>query len=247
MTMRHAGPRFLASVTSPEEALIAYAGGADLIDAKNPAEGAFGALPVDTVKAIRKALPSHVTVSATVGDLPCDATVIARAVEAMSLSGCDLIKIGFFPGGDARAVIASLGRLDFGSAGLVGLLLADLNPDFTLLTAMAAAGFAGVMVDTEGKAGGSLTDHLPPARIGQFIREVHKSPLFAGIAGSLRVSDLAWLVPLKPDVIGFRGALCRQADRVEPLDPARVRAVRAALDEAVTALEGGDPAKAAAC
>ena len=38
--------KLLISVTSAEEALLALEGGADIIDMKNPLEGALGALPL---------------------------------------------------------------------------------------------------------------------------------------------------------------------------------------------------------
>ena len=147
--------RFLASVTGPPEALIAYRCGAHIIDAKDPARGALGALDAATVAAIRACLPSGTIVSATIGDLPADPAHVVDAVAAMSASGCDLVKIGFFPGGDPLVTIAALGQLDLPHARLVGLLLADLEPDFSLIPAMARANFAGVMLDTAGKSGGT--------------------------------------------------------------------------------------------
>lgn len=242
MTRPKAAPRFLASVTSPDEALIARAGGADIIDAKNPAAGALGALSPATVAHIRACLPQYVTLSATIGDLACEPATIAAAVGRMAGSGCDLIKIGFFPGGDAHAAIAAVGRLALGKTRLVGLLLADLEPDFDLIPCMAEAGFAGVMVDTAGKVSGSLTQHLTPAQLRHFLDAAAKSNLFAGIAGSLRVSDVPSLVPLMPDVLGFRGALCRSGDRTGPIDLTCVRHVRQALDRAAAALEGNSAA-----
>ena len=47
--------RLLASVTNETEALLCAHLAADIIDAKNPAAGALGALPHATVKAIRAA------------------------------------------------------------------------------------------------------------------------------------------------------------------------------------------------
>ena len=42
--------RMLASVTGPEEAEIVLAGGADLVDLKDPSRGALGARPVSVVR-----------------------------------------------------------------------------------------------------------------------------------------------------------------------------------------------------
>jgi (5-formylfuran-3-yl)methyl phosphate synthase len=51
----------------------------------------------------------------------------------------------------------------------------------------------------------------------------------SGLAGSLRLADVAPLLALAPDYLGFRGALC-EAGRTSVIDPERVRAVRAAID-----------------
>ena len=50
---REARPLLLASVRSAGEAQVAVAGGADLIDAKEPARGALGAVDADVVSAIQ--------------------------------------------------------------------------------------------------------------------------------------------------------------------------------------------------
>ena len=43
--------RLLASVKDTDEAEIALSGGADIIDFKDPAHGALGALPVEVIAA----------------------------------------------------------------------------------------------------------------------------------------------------------------------------------------------------
>ncbi len=222
--------QFLASVTDAAEAVLAVEGGADIIDCKDPARGALGALPVATVASVRLAVARSILVSATIGDLPAEPGPVVAATCAMAASGCDLVKIGFFPGGDPHATIAALGRLDLKGVRLAGLLLADHEPDFTLVDAMAKAGFAGVMVDTAGKSHGSLTTHLSLSALTELVTQAQVAGLFAGFAGSLRLSDVADLLRLKPNVLGFRGALCTGAERTSRLCPARVRAVRAEID-----------------
>ena len=221
---------FLASVTTVAEAELAARCGADIIDCKDPAQGALGALPIRTVTAIRRAVPPSLPVSATIGDLASDPDRITQATLAMAQSGCDIVKIGFFPGGDALATIAALGQLDLGAVRLVGLLLADCNPNFALIGAMADARFAGVMLDTAGKQSGSLRDHLGEPKLVEFVDCARAHGLFAGFAGSLRLSDIASLMRLKPNVLGFRGSLCSGAVRTGSLDAEAVLAVRAAID-----------------
>lgn len=224
--------RFLASVTSLDEAAVAMAAGADLIDCKDPAAGALGALPAEVVREIAASLAhsmSNARLSATIGDVPADGGAWTDAARSMAAAGVDYVKIGMFPGGDVHAAIAEVGRARVGRARLVGVLLADRSPDLSTVSAMAAAGFAGVMLDTADKSGRSLTDVIPLDLIATFLDTAKASGLFAGLAGSLGLGHIGPLVALGPDVLGFRGALCEGHQRSAALDPERVHAVREAL------------------
>lgn len=232
------GPvRFLASVTSASEASAATEGGADLIDAKDPARGALGALPLDVVRSIREAVPRRIPVSATVGDLAPDAEAWTRRARELGSAGADVVKIGMFPGGDARSAIAAAGRSDLGGARLFGVLLADRSPDWGLVAAMSEAGFLGVMVDTADKSSRPLPDLMGSAALAGFLAEARRHGLMAGLAGSLRAAHIPALSALGPDILGFRGALCPGGDRTAALDRDRVGAVREALAAAACRLE----------
>ena len=56
----------------------------------------------------------------------------------------------------------------------------------------------------------------------------------SGLAGSLRYGDIAPLVALAPDYLGFRGALCAAGDRLRPLDGERIKKIRAAITRFAT-------------
>ena len=227
---RNGGPTlFLASVTSVEEARLCAGLGADLVDCKDPTRGALGALPVETVAAVRACLPASIPVSATVGNLACEPETLCSAVADMAASGADIIKIGFFPGGEPRRAIAALGGLALGRTRLVGVHLADLAPDLELIEDMAEAGFMGVMLDTAGKTGASLPDLMTALALRAFLADTHAAGLIAGLAGALRVEHIPALVALRPDVLGFRGALCRAGDRRDAIDAAAVARVRRAI------------------
>jgi (5-formylfuran-3-yl)methyl phosphate synthase len=219
--------RFLASVMSAAEARVAVENGADIVDCKDPNAGALGALATDLVASIAASVT--VPVSATLGDLPVGPERIAQAALEKARTGVAYIKVGIFPGGDARKAIAALGQLDLGDAQLVGLLLADRDPDFSLLEAMADAGFAGAMLDTADKVAGSLPDVMDIEEIAQFVAAAHSSGLFAGLAGALRLRHIPMLAALRPDIMGFRGALCRNDNRTAELDGVAVKAVSYAL------------------
>lgn len=246
--------RLLASVTSEAEARLAAGAGADVIDAKDPVAGALGALPHVTVAAIcaaarstchpgrrdsaeqgpraQGAPPPQIPVSATVGDLPLDPILVTQAARAMAATGVDIVKVGLFPGGDAQAVIQALGREIAPETSLVAVLLADAPLDLALVRDLGTAGFAGVMLDTAAKDGRTLLDHCAPETLARFIAEARAAGLFAGLAGSLRLAQIPELLALAPDILGFRGALCRASDRKATLDAAALAAVRAAIPRA---------------
>lgn len=230
-------PLFLASVTGVEEALAALASGADIIDCKAPDQGALGALPVETVRAIVAALPSDTLVSATVGDLPAAAEALVPAAKSMAATGVGIVKVGIFSGGDAVQAIRALGKSNLNSARLYAVLMADRAPDFSLIPACADAGFLGVMLDTAGKTSGALTDVMDLKRLSGFVQRAKAAGLVTGLAGSLRIEHVAQLCALKPNILGFRGALCALG-RTSALDTNRVRQVREALDRATSAVTG---------
>lgn len=227
--MTHRLVRFLASVTSEAEARLAAREGADIIDCKDPAAGALGALPHEIVAAVRASLPATIPVSATIGDLPAEPERVLEAARAMAATGCDIVKIGLFPGGDALDTIAHLGCNLAASTPLVAVLMADAPRDPALVSALGDAGFAGVMLDTASKDGRTLLDHCAPDALRAFIAEAHDAGLLAGLAGSLRLAQIPELLALRPDVLGFRGALCRERDRRSALDVSAVADVRAAI------------------
>ncbi|WP_454016352.1 (5-formylfuran-3-yl)methyl phosphate synthase [Azospirillum sp. Marseille-Q6669] len=227
--------RLLASVASLEELTLAARGGADILDLKNPKAGALGAWPLDSIaRAVDTATrwPIRTPLSATVGDLPMDPAAVAGRVAETSASGVDYVKIGLFPSGDPAGCVAALAPEARSGARIVAVLFADLWTDpGTLLPDIARAGLAGAMLDTAGKGSGGLLRHKTKEELARFLVQARSHGLLTGLAGSLRLDDIPALLPLAPDYLGFRTALCAGADRGGALDPAALAAVRDALPE----------------
>jgi FolB domain-containing protein len=106
------------------------------------------------------------------------------------------------------------------------VLFADMAPDFALVDACADACFAGAMLDTARKGSGRLIDHLDLPSLETFIALCHARGLIAGLAGSLEAPDVPRLLPLHPDLLGFRSALCRAGNRKDELDPQAIAIIR---------------------
>ena len=211
----------LASVTSVEEALIALDAGVDMIDLKNPSAGALGALEPALVKRIVLEIDRRRMVSATIGDLAMEPSLIVKATKMMIETGVDVVKIGFF---GQRNYIDCLEALKSLSANnkLIAVLFADENPDFSLLPLIAEAGFYGVMLDTANKSNGHLLSYLSVDELLEFVTCSLALRLETGLAGSIQAGHIKALRGIKPSYLGFRGALCEHNKRVLGLDPIKV-------------------------
>lgn len=207
----------LASVTSVEEALLALSANVDIIDLKQPALGALGALETDIVKNIVIGIGGRCPVSATIGDLPMQPEIIYPAIKTMAETGVDYVKIGFFPGTDWQEAIKKLAMFPRTTA-LIAVLFADAQADFSIIASLKNAGFKGVMLDTMNKNNGSLTEVMAKADITQFVRLAKDRHLLCGLAGSLKLDDIPELMPYQPDYLGFRGALCLQHNRTAQIN-----------------------------
>jgi|SRR5579875_181824 dihydroneopterin aldolase len=216
----------LASVTSPAEAEAVWSGGADIIDVKDPAKGALGALDAKVVAGIVRAVGKRKPVSAAAGSsFGAPPQGLMDCVAAMAAAGADYVKIGFSPDGTSADCVRALAA-HAKNTKLVGVLFADCMPDLAFLALMARHGFAGAMLDTAKKGAGRLLDHMDIAALDQFIGRCRENRLMAGLAGSLEAPDVPRLLPLEPDYLGFRGSLCEGHKREAAIDLSAVRMIR---------------------
>lgn len=218
----------LASVMNEAEAAAALAAGVDIIDMKNPWEGALGALPSTLITTIMSSLDGRVTTSATVGDLPPEPGILTEAIRTTAATGVGFVKVGFFSSQNLDPCISAIGRLTPAIA-VIAVLFADLCPDPALIKGFAKAGFSGIMLDTMRKDGPSLLESTTPTQLREFVLECRHWGLLCGLAGSLKHRDIPRLLPLEPDYLGFRGALCSASQRGLDIDPERLSQVRQAI------------------
>ncbi len=213
----------LISVTTATEAQAALDGGADIIDIKNPAEGALGAARVEALAGVCAVVAGHRPVSAALGDsLPLPGVLALAAYGAASF-GVDYAKIALAQiGPDAATGLlhdlqASLRQANpnctliavgYADAAEVGAL------DWRLLPQVAAAaGIGGCLIDTAQKDGRGLFNHCSPPQLASWLADCRRAGLLCALAGSLKAADMAAIRELAPDIVGFRGAACR-GDRV---------------------------------
>ena len=227
--------KVLISPTSLEEAEAVLAGGADIVDIKNPAEGSLGASFPWVIRRVAERLKGQpVTLSATLGDLPHKPGTAALAALGAIQAGARYIKAGLHGTrdyGEAFEVMSAVARTcrDADSALLpVAAGYADyrrfggLDP-LTIVRVAQDSGAALVMLDTAVKDGTSLFDALSEAEISGFLAAARAAGLATALAGSLRAGHLGALGRLGVDVVGIRGAVCRHGDRLTSIDAEMVK------------------------
>lgn len=228
----------LASVRSVEEALIVLDAGVDIIDAKDPALGALGALNTQEIAAIVSAVNGRCRISATTGDWPLGSVELMTSFENVQNTGVDFIKIGLFGAKDEASLNAGLEPLGTsslsGSSGphRIAVMMADSGVPLWPLGILKKHGFMGVMLDTANKQGGGLCELACQETLSLFVNHAKHLGLMVGLAGSLRLEDIAAMALLEPDYLGFRTALCGKEGRSGDLDSKRITQVRSALNRA---------------
>ena len=216
---------FLASVANCDEARIACEQGADFIDAKDPTVGALGALSLLSLRQIVEEVGGRAPVSAVAGDLPMDPETIVAAGRALAGTGIGYLKIGLFPGASREKCILALAELA-ARVKIIGVMFADGGADASLAPVMKQSGFAGAMIDTAKKREKGLLELYDPTALRAFVDAFHAQGLLVGLAGSLELPDIPRLLPLAPDFLGFRGALCGANGRAGRISAEAVRLVR---------------------
>ncbi len=222
--------QMLASVMSLAEAEMVLDAGVDIVDLKDPNQGALGALPIDIVRDIVKLINRRVMVSATIGDLPMHPTLIANKVIEMSNTGVDIVKVGLFGHENHQEVLASLMPCIERGIKIVLVLFADEQPDLNL-TNLTGTNVFGVMLDTKTKSEKNLLNFMHYNDLQSFIHKASKIKAFTGLAGSLNIDSLQLLTDVQPDFLGFRGALCKQQQRTNQLDKSSIIAIKTLLQK----------------
>ncbi|MDQ7029090.1 MAG: (5-formylfuran-3-yl)methyl phosphate synthase [Ardenticatenia bacterium] len=231
--------QLLISVTDAEEAQAALQGGADIIDVKNPAEGALGAAQVTALHDVCALLPPKCPSSAALGDSTSSAGALALAAYGAAALGVSFVKVGLRTANPDEAVallraVRAGAHLANASCIVVAVGYADATRvgalPWTLLPKIArAARSGGCMIDTALKDGHTLFDYCDEPALQRWLDACREAGLLCALAGSLGPDDLPALRRLHPDVVGFRGAACRGSREGGRVDAALVAALRLGL------------------
>jgi uncharacterized protein (UPF0264 family) len=231
--------KLLISITAADETRAVFEGAADIVDVKNPAEGALGAASTEVLSEVRRLLPADCPTSAALGETDSAEGTLALAAYGAAALGARYVKVGLRLGESQKAV--SLLRSMGASAqranpdcGLIAVGYADAEyigaiPWQHLPEIARAAQVEGCMIDTAIKNRQGLFNHCQESALKQWVAECRQARLLCALAGSLNRDDLPAVRRLRPDIVGFRSAACR-GDRINGrIDPELVAALGAGL------------------
>jgi uncharacterized protein (UPF0264 family) len=226
--------RLLVSVVDAEEARVAAAAGADIVDVKNPAEGSLGAPAPAVIAEVRAAVPAELPVSAAIGDMPNLPGTAALAALGAARSGATYVKVGLWGVSTEADAVALLRTVrDATDAVLVAAAYADARrvphaplPPELLPRVARAAGVDVCLLDTAVKDGRGLLEWLSPGALAAFVADAHAAGIEVALAGALRLEELPAVRETGADIAGVRSAACRDDVRSGRLDAERVRALR---------------------
>jgi uncharacterized protein (UPF0264 family) len=217
--------KLLVSVSDADEACDAVVGGADIVDAKDPAAGPLGAVSAVTLRAICSAAHAR-PVSAALGDA-VEVRAVERAAAVAAGLGVSAIKVGFagrptssrvgalleaaVRGAGSRHTVTAAGRA--GVCAVFAVAYADWrtthgpSPETVLEVALHSRA-SGVLIDTADKAGPGLQALVDAGSLARLVRSAHEVRLQVALAGQLRIDDALFVLHAGADIMGVRGAVC---------------------------------------
>ncbi len=214
--------RLLISVRNAKEAEAALAGGADVIDVKEPKHGSLGRAVDAQIREVVQRVGSRAPVSVALGELH----------EQLRPPRCEIRygKVGLAGAAeDWQDQLRLLGdRVGWNRFIVVAYVDARrvAAPEVDAVIAWAIDhGTAGLLLDTAIKDGSDLFSHAADS-IRRWIKHLQDCGLVVALAGGLRSGSFDRAVELEPDIVAVRGAACVQSERTSSICADRVGALK---------------------
>jgi len=220
--------KLLISPQNIKEGIEAIAGGADIVDVKNPKEGSLGANFPWVIKEVKQLIQDNnnecVELSCTLGEMPNFPGSMALAAYGAASLNVDYIKVGLNGVQTIQKAIDLLENIVHAvkmcnskiRIVIVGygdyIRVNSIEPQLVVEAAVAVKADI-VMLDTAIKDGKTLFDFQTVQQLEEFINTAHKHQLMVALAGSLQSQNLPIVKKLGADFVGLRGAACQNNNR----------------------------------
>lgn len=261
-------PLLLVSVRDRQEAAAAVAGGADIVDVKDPSHGPLGYAGPAAVAAIAAEVDGRLKVSAALGEcsdwLEHDQPPPLSPEQVRQLHWVKLGPAGLADAEDWMAMWLQAQRATMSastSMASVAETTSDVDPRAgrwpqwvavvyadserasspapeAILQAAIEQNCAAVLVDTYEKDGRTTFDWLAESRLHQLRQAAADAGLLFALAGQISIGHTPQIRDLQPDIVAVRGAVCDQSDRGRAVNADRVQSLKKVLLEAAVSNPG---------
>ena len=224
----------LVSVRSADEVDAALAGGADLIDVKEPAKGPLGMAEAEVVAAAVARVKGRVPVSAALGEWSPNAITEAHWHLELKLDYVKWGLAGYTPSpGWGEDILDTRRQLPAGME-MVAVAYADWErakspPPAEVVKFAKRYRFKAFLLDTCVKDGKTLLDFLKPGEVAELVESVGRVGMKAAVGGGLRPEHLKQLKGLTPDWYAVRASACAGGKRDGVIDAGRVKKWKEAI------------------
>lgn len=247
----------LVSVRDASEADAAIAGGAAVIDIKDPAAGSLGAATAETIAAVADRVGGRVPWTMAMGEMAAGLETITgllAAVESLvgqactpGPAGCKMGLAGM-AGRDWRSGLEHVHAALPAGCMQVAVAYADFDrvaapAPRDVIEAAARIGCGMILIDTADKRGPGLMATQPLADLAVWVALASRHGLGVALAGRLALADIPRVASLQPDLVALRSAVCSNSSDAEtaPCDP-RLGRIDSALVAAAVAAARPSPA-----
>lgn len=225
--------QLLISVRSAAEASAALAGGADLIDVKEPKLGSLGAADPQVWREVIDQVDSRLAVSVALGEI----SDRESSFDADSFRGASMVKFGLANMADIadwQTIATARYQQVPSECARVAVYYVDQTrakcPSLKeVLRWSREISATAVLLDTYVKDGQSLFDFVSAGELAQTIAAIHDGDQLAACGGSLAEAHFSTAIAAGADVLAVRGAACFGA-RTGEVRQERVTALKRRLN-----------------
>lgn len=245
----------LVSVRDAAEAEEALAGGASIVDVKEPRRGPLGAASAATAAAVAGAVAGHAPWTLACGELAAGAEPAAVAADVVAALPPGVARPAAAKAGpaglaetewpDAFALFAAAlpARVEAIAVAYADWPAAAAPAPEAIIAAASAAGCRTVLIDTFDKSAAGIVALPAARRLPSWIGMARSAGMAVAVAGRLRVGDVPRVAGWGADVVAVRSAACRGGRRGR-VDRGLVAAAAAALAAAATLRPAMPPPRA---
>jgi uncharacterized protein (UPF0264 family) len=209
----------LVSVRSAAEAEAALAGGADLIDVKEPSGGSLGRADDSVIAAVVQVVAGRKPVSAAMGEVRDFVPASGPEVRyrKWGFAGC-----GRHPEPFRKRIAVTSPAKQVVLAAYADWERSDAPPPEALRELACRWQCGAFLLDTFVKDGSTLLDWMSYRELQLLCESCLAGGLRVALAGSLGHHEIAALAQLRPDWFAVRGAACQDGKRGGAIDEQRV-------------------------